>query len=211
MKRLISLLTHLILLTVTAGAQTSAASAGETLLELHRFLWYEASYYSCHDPFLSEANCRYNYEHRAGRGDYVAAVVLKNKTKKTIKSISVNFVFRNTATEREFLTYHVRFDRKIGPGEKKKVQHKIAEGKEPYHFVPAGPNEELLNRTRSCGDGPLLRDRKSGKLLNIREDDKLLRLYPCYYLPNVTRIEYADGSCWQPEDSRRLDKRAQLR
>lgn len=198
MTNLISLLTYMALLTVIFGAQTSAASANETLLEIHRFFWYEASYYSCRDPFLSEATCRYIYERRAGRGDYAAAVEVKNKTKKTIKSISVNFVFRETATEREFLTYHVRFDRKISPGEKKKLQHKIAEGKEPDNFVPAAPGEALLNRTRSCGNSPLLGDRKSGKMLRIREDEKLLRIYPCYYLPEVTRIEYADGPSWQP-------------
>jgi hypothetical protein len=197
MKNLIWLLTYMALLTVTAGAQTSAAPADKTLLEIHRFFWYEASDYSCHD-FLSEAACKYSYEHRAGRDDYEAAVLIKNKTKKTIKSVSVDFVFRETATEREFLTYHVRYDRKIDPGEKKKLQHKIAKGKEQDNFVPAGPGEELLTRTKSCGDSASLRDRKSGKMLKIREHEKLLRIYPCYYQPEVTRIDYADGSTWQP-------------
>ena len=144
MTKLISLLTYLALLPVTVGAQTSGPPANETLLEIHRFFWYEASYYSCRDPFLSEATCKYIYEHRPGRGDYSAAVEFKNKSKKTIKSISVNFLFRETATQQEFLTYHVRFEQKLSPGEKKKLQHKIAKGKEPDSFVPVGPGEALL-------------------------------------------------------------------
>jgi len=58
--------------------------------------------------------------------------------------------------------------------------------------------EELVNRTRACGDGPLSFDRKTRQVVRIRDDAKLLKLYPCYYLPTVTRIEYSDGSVWQP-------------
>jgi hypothetical protein len=199
MKRLIPLLTCLTLLSVMAGAQTSAAPTAGTLLEIHRFWWQEAAHYSVDDlSGATEAARRYRDEHRAGRGDYAASVVLKNAFKKTIKSVSLDLVFRDTATGREFLTYHLRSDRKIGPGEKREIRHKIARGQEPDNFLPAAPGAELLSRTRSCGDGPLLRDRKSGKLLVIREDEKLLRMYPCYYLPAVTRIEYADGSVWEP-------------
>jgi hypothetical protein len=199
MKHLILLLTSLTLLTATSGAQTSAVPEGGTLLEIHRFSWGGASYFPGGEtPAATEAARRYVYEHRAGRGDYGVVIELKNLAHKTIKSVSVDFVFRDTATEREFLTYHFRFDPEIRPGHKKVIRHKVAGGKEPGNFAPASPGEELLDRTGSCGDGPLIRDRKSGKLVKIRDDEKLLRTYPCYYLPVVTRVEYSDGSAWQP-------------
>jgi hypothetical protein len=128
----------------------------------------------------------------------MAYLRVKNLNSKSIKSISVDFVFRDSATESEFLTYSFRFEKLIGRGATKEIQHKIAKGKEPDHFQPARPTPELLDRTRFCGDGPLALDRTTRQLVRIRENAKLLKLIPCYYLPNVTQIEYTDGSTWQP-------------
>jgi hypothetical protein len=128
----------------------------------------------------------------------MAYLRVKNLNSKSIKSISVDFVFRDSATESEFLTYSFRFEKLIGRGETKETQHKIAKGKEPDHFQPARPTSELLDRTRFCGDGPRALDRKTRQLVRIRDNAKLLKVIPCYYLPNVTQIEYTDGSTWQP-------------
>lgn len=206
MKRLIMLLACTALLAAAAAAQTPPAQAGGKVLQIHRFVWWEGSQPEvypygrpCDDcAYQLPATMNYRYEHRPGRGQFTASVVLKNVTAKPVKSVSLDFVFRDTATEQEFLTYHLRSERRIGPGQKKKVLHKIGRGKEPDNFSPAAPGAELLARTTSCGDGPLFRDRKSGELLRIRDSEKLLRLYPCYYLPVVTRIEYEDGTFWQP-------------
>jgi hypothetical protein len=66
-------------------------------------------------------------------------VVLKNLSRKSIKSVNLDFVFRDSATEQQFLTYQLRFDREIGRGDTKEIRHQIAKGKEPDNFRPAGP------------------------------------------------------------------------
>ena len=91
----------------------------------------------------------------------------------------------------------LRFEKEIARGKKKEIRHTIAKGKAD-NFRPVGPSYELLDRTRFCGDGPLALDRKTRQLVRIRDNEKLLKIYPCYYLPNVTLIEYTDGSAWQP-------------
>ena len=136
--------------------------------------------------------------HRTGKGDFAASVVLKNLSSKSIKSVNLDFVFRDTATEQEFLTYNLRFEREIGRGKTKEVRHKIAKGTEADNFRPVAPSKDLLNRTLWCADGPTLRDRRTRQWVRIRDDAKLLKTYPCYYRPAVTRIEYTDGSTWEP-------------
>lgn len=198
MKIITSALALLTVLSVSSLAQTSSAT--EPVLQINRFRWSEnLSYGVCDDCYqMPQVALDYRHKHRAGRGDFVALVVLKNLRSKTIKSISLDFVFRDSATESEFLTYSFRFEKEIGRGKTKEIQHKIAKGKEPDNFQPVGPTYELLDRTRFCGDGPLALDRKTRQLVRIRDNEKLLKIYPCYYLPNVTRIEYTDGSVWQP-------------
>jgi hypothetical protein len=203
MRRLTLLLACSVLLAVTAVAQTSPA--GEKVLEIHRFDWYEASVIPIgeyDDYFLRKPpslNYQYRYKNRSGRGDYGVAFVLKNVTRKPIKSVNLGFVFRDAETGQEFLTYHLRFDRRIGPGEKKELQHIIKKGQEPNNFSPAAPSEALLEYTQSCGDRSLVFDRKSGKLVErkVREGEKPLPDF-CYIQPTVTRIEYEDGTFWQP-------------
>jgi len=198
MKIIASALALLTVLSVSTLAQSS--SAPEPVLQINRFGWAgKLSYSVCDDCYqMPQVAMDYRYRHRAGRGDFVALVVLKNLSSKSIKSISFDFVFRDSATESEFLTYSFRFEKVIGRGKTKQLQHTIAKGKEPDNFRPARPNYELLDHTRFCGDGPLALDRTTRQVVRIRDNAKLLKVIPCYYLPNVTQIEYADGSTWQP-------------
>jgi hypothetical protein len=190
----------LALLTVLSVASLAQSSSTEPVLQINRFHWFEnLSYGVCDDCYqMPQVTMDYRHRHRAGRGDFMAYLRLKNLSSKTIKSISLDFVFRDSATESEFLTYSFRFEEKIGRRKTKELQHKITKGKEPDNSRPAGPSYELLDRTRVCGDGPLALDRKTRQLVRIRDNAKLLKAIPCYYLPNVTRIEYTDGSIWQP-------------
>jgi hypothetical protein len=198
MKIITSALALLTLLCVSILAQSSSAT--EPVLQIKHFSWFEnVSFVPCNDCFgLPELAIDYRNRHRTGIGDFVAQVTLKNLSSKSIKSISLDFVFRDTATEQEFLTYHFRFEQEIGRRKTKEIQHKIASGKEPDNFRPAAPSHELVSRTSACGDGPLLRDRRTGQFVRIRDHANLLKAYPCYYLPIVTRIEYTDGSVWRP-------------
>jgi hypothetical protein len=198
MKIITAALVLLTVLSVSVVAQTS--STPETVLQINRFRWFEnVSHLPCDDCYqMPPTALDYRHRHREGRGDFAALVVLKNLSSKTVKSINIDFVFRDSATEREFLTYSFQFEQEIHRGKKKELQHKIAKGKEPDNFRPAAPSDQFLDRTRFCSDGPLALDRKTRQLVKIRDNAKLLRLYPCYYLPNVTRIDYADGSVWQP-------------
>ena len=197
MKIITSALALLTVLSVSILAQTS--SAPETVLQINRYSWGESVWPSwcegCSEPQIARD---YRWSQRAGAGNFAALVVLKNLSSKTIKSISIDFVFRDSATESEFLTYSLLFEKKIGRGKTKEIWHTIAKGKEPDNFRPVAPSYELLDRTRFCGDGPLAVDRKTKQLVRIRDNEKLLKIYPCYYLPNVTRIQYTDGSVWQP-------------
>ena len=198
MKVLTSALALLILVSVSLFAQTSSPTG--PILQIKSFRWFEnVAYVPCDDCFgMTKAALDYRHSNRAGRGDFVMLVVLKNKAPKSIKSVTVDFVFRDTETEREMLTYHGRFEHEIGSGKTEKLQHKITRDKEPDNFQPAAPSSELLDRTRYCGDGPWLRDRRSGRLERLRDNPKLVKLYPCYYMPSVTQVEYTDGSVWRP-------------
>ena len=201
MKIISSALVLLTALSVSVLAQTSAST--QPILTIKRFAWYEnvSPFYCQECGFVPEAARDYIHNHRKGKDDFSAFVLLKNLSSKSIRSVDLDFVFRDTATEQEFLTYKLRFDREIGRGQTKEVRHKIAKGTEPDNFRPAAPSAELVGRTRSCFDGrmgPVLQDRKTRQWVRIRDDAKLLQMYPCYYLPTVTRIEYTDGSVWEP-------------
>jgi hypothetical protein len=199
MKDISSAVVLLTVLSVSIVAQTSSAT--EPVLEIRRFTWSESADYGYYDDFdylLTPAAMDYRFRHRAGRGDFMAYVRVKNVSSKSIKSISLDFFFRDSATDSEFLTYSFRFEKEIGRGKTKDLEHKIAKGKEPDNFRPVAPGYEFLDRTRFCANGPLALDRKTKQLVRIRDNEKLLKTYPCYYLPNVTRIEYTDGSVWQP-------------
>ena len=198
MKIITSALALLTLLSVSILAQTSSTT--ESILQIKSFRWFEnVAYLPCDDcSGLPKEALDYRNSNRAGRGDFVAWVVLKNSATKPIKSVSLDFIFRDTETERELLTYQLRFEQEIGSGKTKELRHKIIRDKEPDNFRPAAPSSELLNRTSDCSDGPWLRDRRSGQLLKIRDNPKLLRVYRCYYIPSVTQIEYMDGSVWRP-------------
>ena len=198
MKIIASALALLTVLSVSTLAQSSSAT--EPVLQINRFGWAErTSQFWCEGcSELPPATQDYRWRHRPGAGDFAVLVNLKNLSSKTIKSISLDFVFRDSATESEFLTYSFRFEKVIGRGKTKQLQHTITKGKEPDNFRPARPNYELLDHTRFCGDGPLALDRTTRQVVRIRDNAKLLKVIPCYYLPNVTQIEYTDGSTWQP-------------
>jgi hypothetical protein len=197
MKIITSALVLLTLLCVSILAQSSSGT--EPMLQIKRYSWFESVWPSwcedCPEPQIAQD---YRWCHRAGAGDFAVWVVLKNLSSKRIKSISLDFVFRDSATESEFLTYSFRFEQEIGRGKTKEIRHKIAKGKEPDNFRPVAPSHEFRDRTRFCARGPLVVDPKTRKLVRIPDNEKLLKIHPCYYLPNVTRIEYTDGSVWQP-------------
>ena len=198
MKIITSALGLLTVLSVSICAQTSSAT--ETILQIKRFAWSENVVYApCTDcgP-MPQAALDYIHRNRAGRGDFLVWVKLKNMANKPIKSISMDFVFRDTETEQEFLTYHLRFQKEIGRGKTKEILHKITEGKEPHNFRPVAPSSELLSRTLFCERSPWFRAKRSEQLVRIRDNPKLLKLYPCYYTPSVTQIDYIDGSTWRP-------------
>lgn len=198
MKIIASALALLTVLSVSILAQSSSTT--EPVLQINRFGWAERiSQFWCEGcSELPPATQDYRWRHRPGAGDFAVLVNLKNLSSKPIKSISLDFVFRDSTTESEFLTYSFRFEKVIGRGKTKQLQHTIAKGKEPDNFRPARPSYELLDHTRFCGDGPLALDRTTRQVVRIRDNAKLLKVIPCYYLPNVTQIEYADGSTWQP-------------
>lgn len=198
MKIIISALALLTILSGSISAQTSSGT--EPVLQIKNFRWFEnVPSVGCDDcAGLPSVAVDYRISHRAGVGDFVVWIVLKNMATRSIKSVNVDFVFRDTETEREFLTYHLRFDQEIGGGKTKEMRHKIVSGKEPDSFQPAAPGYELVSRTRGCGDSPWLGYKKSGRLIRIRDNPKLLKIYPCYYTPTVTRIDYTDGSVWRP-------------
>lgn len=203
MKIMTSALALLTVLSVSILAQTSSAT--EPVLQIKHVVWFEnVAHLPCDDCYggtpaaMPQVALNYRHRHAPGAGDFSTSVVLKNLSRKTIKSISLDFVFRETATDQEFLTYHLRFEKEIGRGKTKEIQHKIAKGKEPDNFRPVGPSDELLSRTAGCGYGPLLRDRKTGQFLRIRDHADLVKAYPCYYTHTVTQIEYTDGSVWRP-------------
>ena len=199
MKIITSALVLLTVLSAPIVAQTSSAT--EELLQIKRYSWGESAWPSpsmcdgCPEPQIAKD---YRWSHRAGAGDFSAWVTLKNVSRKSIKSVSIDFVFRDTATESEFLTYSLRFEKEIARGKTKEIRHKIGKGKEPDNFRPVAPSYEFRDRTRFCARGPMALDHKTKQLVKIRDNEKLLKTYPCYYLPNVTRIEYTDGSVWQP-------------
>ena len=197
MKIITSAVALLTVLSVSILAQTSST---EPVLTIKHFAWYENVYAPFCDecPGLPPITQDYIMSHRKGKGDFAASVVLKNLSSKSIKSVNLDFVFHDTATEQEFLTYNLKFEREIGRGKTKEVRHKIAKGTEADNFRPVGPSKDLLNRTLWCADSPMLRDRRTRQWVRIRDDAKLLKTYPCYYRPAVTRIEYTDGSIWEP-------------
>ena len=181
MKIISSALALLTVLSVSILAQTSSAT--EPILTIKHFAWYEnVNQFYCNEcPALPEAARDYIFNNRKGKDVFGAWVVLKNLSCKSIKSVNLDFVFRDTATEQEFLTYSLRFDREIGRGQTKEIRHKIAKGKEPDNFRPVGPSAELVGRTRGCIDGargPMLRDRRTRQWVRIRDDAKLLKMYP---------------------------------
>ena len=150
MKIITSTLALLTLLSISISAQTPSTT--EPVLEIKYARWFEnVPSVGCEDcPNLPRAARDYIQRHRAGVDDFVAWVALKNLSRKSIKSVSLDFVFRDTATEQEFLTYSLRFEREIGRGQTKEIQHKIAKGKEPDNFRPVGPSSELVSSTRGC-------------------------------------------------------------
>jgi len=199
MKIVTSALALFVVLIVPISAQTS--STVKPPLQWKKFYWYE--HYSPASPGNGDGGPIPLVASSSGgrnitAGEFFVGAVFKNLGAKKIKLITLDVVFRDTITEQEFLTYYFRFDKQIAPGQTKELLHKIRKGREPYNFRPAGLDKDLSNRTGHCGHTPYFHDLTTGKLVRLRDDAKMLTMYPCYYLAYVTRIEYADGSVWQP-------------
>jgi hypothetical protein len=196
MKIVISALALFVVLTVPISAQTS--STVKPPLQWKKFYWYEHYSPAVPDDGGGTEVALASAGRNITAGEFFVGAVFKNLGAKRIKLITLDVVFRDTITEQEFLTYYFRFDKQIAPRQTKELQHKIRKGLEPDNFRPAGPDKDLRNRTGRCLHTPYFRDLKTWKLVRLRDDAKMLGQYPCYYLAYVTRIEYADGSVWQP-------------
>lgn len=202
MRRLTLTLACTALLAAAAAAQTAPATASEPVLEIHGFDWYETvgnvlDFREGGAPSL--ATVRWRLGHAPGRGNYGVVFVLKNVSRRPIKSVGVRLDFRDAETDEVFLTYQARFDRRIGPGEKKRLRHTVKKGEEPGSFSPAAPSGALLARTSYCGDRTLVYDRQSGKLVKrkVRAGQEPVRNV-CFARPSVTHIDYEDGTFRQP-------------
>lgn len=55
----------------------------------------------------------------------MALVEVRNLSTKPVEAIGVDFVFHDSATDREFLTYNLQLDQQIREGKTKELRHKI--------------------------------------------------------------------------------------
>jgi hypothetical protein len=98
-----------------------------------------------------------------------AAVVLRNKSAKSIRTVHLDFIFEDPTTQAEFLRYHFRANKDISAGSIRRLHQNIyLRSKNASRFSPAYPSNDFLERT-------------------INLSPRVL----------ITRIEYADGSIWE--------------
>ena len=197
MKRLFASLICLTVLSAPLASQT-LTQTNDTVLEIHRFGWAEATpNVPCDDcGSLPQAAKDYRWANRSGRNTYSASASLKNTSQKTIRSVNMDVVFLDAATQQEFLRHHLRFDHKLSPGARRTVRSQIATLRDADKFSPVGPSQDLLRRTLYCEYSILVTARKNSEKQNPRK--RGLDSPPCLYQPVVTRIDYTDGSFWQP-------------
>ena len=79
-----------------------------------------------------------------------AVLTLQNTGNKTIRAVHLDYVFRDRATGQEFLRYQFRANRRIKPGQTKKLTHDIYEkfGKHRKSFIPIKPSLEVVLKSR---------------------------------------------------------------
>ena len=197
MKRLFASLICLTILSAPLASQTPTRTV-ETVLEIHRFVWAEpTSVAPCDDcGSLPQAALDYRWANRPGRDNYLGSASFKNTSQKTIRSVNMDVVFLDAATQQEFLRHPLRFDHKLGPGKRRTVHSQDATFRDADRFSPVGPSQDLLRRTLHCEYSILVTATKNSAQQNPR--NRVLHSPPCLYQPIVTRIEYTDGSFWQP-------------
>ena len=198
MKRLFASLICLTLLSAQLTAQTHPTRAVETVLEIHRFVWAEAtSGAPCDDcVLLPQVAVDYRWANRKGRDNYWGWAALKNTSQRTIRSVNLDVVFLDAATQQEFLRHHLRFDHELRPDTQRTVHSQVATFRDADRFSPVGPSQDLLRRTLHCEYIVVVRARENSAKKN--PNSRVLNSPPCLYQPVVTRIEYTDGSSWQP-------------
>jgi hypothetical protein len=109
MKIITSALALFLVSTVPVWAQTS--STDKTVLQIRKLYWYVYGQSGpCEDcSGLPEIAQRSRMKQGVKPDNLMAWVEFKNVSARTIKSIALDFVFRDLVTEQEFLTYNFRF------------------------------------------------------------------------------------------------------
>ena len=98
-----------------------------------------------------------------------ASVELKNVGRKPVRSISLELVFTDAVTKRDFLRYRLGSDKVIAPGQVVTLKKRVNEPRKGYYRVAGANKREVIPRTSAAA-----------RRVEIR------------------RVEYADGTVWQP-------------
>lgn len=98
-----------------------------------------------------------------------ASVELKNVGRKPVRSISLELVFTDAVTKRDFLRYRLGSDKVIAPGQAVTLKKRVNEPRKGYYRVAGANKREIIPRTSAAA-----------RRVEIR------------------RVEYADGTVWQP-------------
>ena len=98
-----------------------------------------------------------------------ASVELKNVGRKPIKSIGLELVFTDALTNRDFLRYRLGRDKTIAPGQIVTLKKRVNEPRKGYYRVAGANKREIIPRPSAAA-----------RRVEIK------------------RVEYADGTVWQP-------------
>ena len=98
-----------------------------------------------------------------------ASVELKNVGQKPIKSISLELVFNDAVTKRDFLRYRLGSDKVIAPGWVVTLKKRVNEPRKGYYRVAGTNKREIIPATSAA----------------VRRVE-------------IRRVVYADGTVWQP-------------
>ena len=98
-----------------------------------------------------------------------ASFELKNVGQKPIKSIRVELVFNDAVTKTDFLRYRIGSDKRIAPGQVVTLRKRVNEPRQGYYRMGGATKNEIIPRTSAAA-----------RRVEIK------------------RVEYADGTVWQP-------------
>jgi hypothetical protein len=179
MKNAVSLLFYMVAFVVTAVAQTPTTKNDQLEVKLTHADWHATRnpwHLGCADcAGLPQAAVDYKVndinksraKYEAKRPKYEASATLQNKSARTVKSVSVDFVFLEIPTGRELVRYPLQSELTILPGHKKKIERDIFDtAKDIANFSPP-------------------------------QGESLLQMGPVRVRVVISRVEYADGSVWE--------------